>query len=198
MTDHDLQRTRSGGASPDPYLRLLDASRHDDAVHRRTATRDLRLHEAELATFGGVVHDLAEARARVTLRLATGRELGGRLTAIGVDHLALLGADDAILLVRTSAVAALLMPPGDPGGSLRDAGSLSGDRAAPQHRLLLDVLTGLHQCSDDVAVGLLGSPDPMRGRLRAIGEDVVSLQVAGRGRILIAAAALTDVAWWPR
>lgn len=200
MRDDDTARPPYPGGRSDPFVELIDGSRHDELVRRRVAAREVADRAQDLVTLRGAVQDLAEARALVSLRLRDGRDLAGILVGAGVDHLA-LQVEDRTALVRLAAIASLVSTQAEvvttPASGFpadRDLRDPSFDPGAP----LLDVLTELQATVDQVAVGSLGRADPLRGRLQSVGADVIVLALSGRVRAVVTEAALTDVSWGPR
>ena len=57
-----------------------------------------------------------------------------------------------------------------------------GDRPAQADLSLIELLGRLAPDRPRVALFLRGDPDPLAGHLRAVGLDVLTLQIAGDGR----------------
>jgi hypothetical protein len=173
--------------APDPFTALLrDVAnlRVDDAAAARARARWLVRQAEEEGTLAGVLVDLAERGERAAVTTATGRRHTGIVRALGADFVALRDRG-RVVLVALGAVTAVRTPPGAP--------AVSGDRAVRVQRRLLDVLSGLASDRLDVVVGTLG--DEVRGRLRAVGRDVVTVRVEGTEPTLVyvPGAAITDV-----
>jgi hypothetical protein len=89
--------------------------------------------------------------------------------ALGADFVALRGGAGSTVLVSLEAVAQIRTRPG--------AGSVAGDRAVRLDRRFGDVLGELAADRPDVVIGTAGAE--LRGELRAVGRDVVTLRVHG-------------------
>lgn len=171
----------------DPSLELLDAATHEAASRSRAARRDLAARAAELATWRGTLHDLAEARRPLALQLRDGRRHDGHLRAVALDHVILAARNGTTVLVPLGAVAAIhLSPEAVPRAA-------SGDREQPQDRTLLEALVDLLEVDAEVAVGV--GTTPITGHVVGAGEDVLTLRTAGGGTVVVPTVAVTDVVW---
>ena len=161
-------------AEPDPTDGLLDELRRwaadEEVAHRarsRSRARWLRQQVAESATLTGVLLDLAERRAVVTID-ATGWALTGRLLAVSTGLCVLDEIDDdehRLALVALPAVTVVVPPVealGDrvPNLRLDLAGALAG-LAADRPRVCLEVMGG----------------KKVTGVLESVGVDVVLMRV---------------------
>ena len=175
----------------DPFVELLDRARADQAIAERARERSLREQAAEGATFAGVLVDLAEHAAPVTLRTVAGRTHRATVAAVGADVVMLRTAAGEDVLVRLGAVATVRARP---GGRLHAAGR---DRK-PRGARLLEVLSTLAPERPRVSVVTTGSVDPVRGDLVAVGTDVVTLRLEGDAALCaIRASAITEIAVVP-
>ena len=197
MRDDDTTRRPQRLARTDPYVALVDGSRHGETVRHRVTARDATERSLDLVTLRTAVQDLAETRAAISVRLVDGRDLSGTLVGAGTDHLA-LRAGRRSTLVRLAPIASLVStqreaerPPSRGHVVDRDVAEPTFDAGAP----LLDVLADLRAAVDQVTVGSLGRADPLRGRLQVVGDDVVVLTLSGRVRAMVTVAGLTDVSW---
>lgn len=154
----------------DPHVDLTDDASVQEAVRARRTRRDLSQVESDLATLTGTLRDLAERGVGVTLHTDDDRRLQGVLVAVARDHVVLAMPSrqrahlpiDAVHLVRT-----------EPGMRI---GVARGDRTAAQDLLLQERITRWVPGTPRLAVFVTGRSDPLRGRLEAIGEDVVTLR----------------------
>ncbi len=161
----------------DPFVRLADDSQLAEAIAARSDERELRQQASELATFTGTMRDLAEARRHVTLRCATGRSYQGELLAVAVDHLVVRIGDRTTVYVATAQVSAVTV---DPTVATRWA---AGDRDAAQDRTLEEVLAEAVEARPTGVLVTRGDGEVHRGRLLAVGEDVVSIRGDGAGYV---------------
>lgn len=179
------------GSAPDrePFRELLDASVAEQAVAARARERLLRQRAEEGARFAGTLRDIAEAGGVVTVRTEAGVAHQGRLVAVGLDHCAVATVRGPVVFVALDAVA-LVRP--EPGAAHAAA---TGERDAAQDRTLLEVLARLVDDRPRVALLARGSPEPVTGELRAVGEDVVTVRLDGdtRGTAYVRAAAITEL-----
>ncbi len=174
---------------PDPYLGLLDLATHRDAVRSRSTARAHHAVAAQLATWTGSLHDLAESRRSATVRTISGGVRRGTLTAVGLDHLVLSSPDGALVLIALGEIT-LVRP--DP--STYPPTVATGDRGRSQDRTLLEALEVLME-TRDVVIAVRGSAEPLRGRVTGIGEDVVTLRLAGSDHavVYLPAGAIAEV-----
>jgi hypothetical protein len=135
----------------------------------------LRRQAAEEATWAGLVADLAERRAEVTVQLAGGRARRGRLLAFGLDFLLLAGPDisrsSVPVMVALSAVTALRHEAGDaqPGPS--------EPRPGPEPATLAQLLGRLAPGRPRLRVALAGG-ETLTGDLDSVGEDMMAIRAA--------------------
>jgi hypothetical protein len=164
-------------------LRAVAVDRVRDAATARARTNWLVRQSSEGGTFGGVLADLAERAEPVVCTTRSGRRHIGRVHTIGVDFVALRGSSGTTVLVGLQAVAVVRQQPG--------AVAVTGDRAVRDGRRLVEVLTDLSNDRPDVVVA--SGDAEVRGELRAVGHDVVTLRVDGRpARAAYVALACTD------
>jgi hypothetical protein len=164
--------------------RWAQAARVDEAARRRARERWLLQSAGEGGTLLGVLADLAEQGAPVTVTTAGGRRHGGLVRAVGADFVALdttagpevVVAGHAISSVRTRAGAS---PP-------------AGDRVVRSGLDLADVLGGLAAERERVMVVALGD-DAVTGTVQALGRDVVALRVEGAAPATTAYVPLTAI-----
>lgn len=174
------------GPGTEPTVALRDAAVAEAAAEERLRQRRLTRVAAETATLVGTVRDLAEHGAGVVLHVAGERRLQGRLVAVTDDHVVVRTPGDREIYVRTDCIASLRV---DPDVAV---GIPQGDRRAAQDLLLLERLAGWVDTTD-VALVVDGRAEPLRGRLVAVGEDLVTLVDDGRRAVHVAADAIVVV-----
>jgi hypothetical protein len=158
---------------PDPFAGLLHAVAEDrvrDAASARSRTRWLVRQAEEDGTLVGVLADLAEHAEPVVCVTNAGRRHVGVVQALGADFVALRGGGGGTVFVALHAVAQVRTQPG--------VGPVSGDRPVRVERRLDEVLADLAADRPDVVVGTGGAE--VRGELRTVGRDVVTLRTDGR------------------
>lgn len=155
------------------FVDFLDEARADQAAQQRSRERWLRQQVTEEARFAGTLVNLAERRAPVAVRVANGRTHRGEIAVVGLDFCLVRGAVDAYLALDGLV---WVRPTGASGAVAM------GDRPAQADLSLIELLGRLAPDRPRVALFLRGDPDPLTGHLRAVGLDVLTLQVAGDGR----------------
>lgn len=158
----------------DPYVELVDDSAHAAAVRARATERELRDRAAELAGWEGTLRDLTERRVPVTVACRSGRRHRGVIAAVAADHLALRLPAGQLVALAGGAVTSVRPEPGSASAPAM------GDREPAQDRTLLELLDRVAGERRHVALGLEGSAEVLRGRLVAVGEDVLTLRLDGR------------------
>jgi hypothetical protein len=153
----------------------------------RSPLRWLAQQAEEEATFAGALLDLAERRASVVVSTIAGRRHRGTLRAVAADCCALRLTGGADVLLAYTGIAAV-RPQGRAEGL--------GDRAVGLDVRLVDVLTALVAERPRVLV-VTGDPtEALRGELRAVGQDVLTLRLDGdpASSALVAVAAVVEIA----
>lgn len=156
----------------DPFaglLRSVAADRVRDAAAARRRTHWLVRQSEEAGTFAGVLADLAERSEPLVCTTRHGRRHIGQLHALGADFVAVRSGRGGLVLVALDALAFVRTHPG--------AAPVTGDRALRLERRFVDVLAELSGDRPDVVVAT-GNAE-VRGELRAVGRDVVTLRVDG-------------------
>jgi len=157
--------------SEDEFLRLEDEARHAEEVAARSE-RHQRLQRArELATWAGTLEDLAERRLGVVVQLAGSRRVRGTLVAAEPDLVALRSEAGQLVIVRAGAVRLLRPQPGVA------AAIATGDRQRVAGRRFIEVVQQLVEDRARVMLGLDALEEPVIGRLRALGEDVLTVEL---------------------
>lgn len=160
-------------ALDDLLQQLLDESR---AEAGRDARRRRRLFQAlseEAATYRGTMLDLAEREAAVIVRATDGRSHRGRVRVVGDDFI-VVGADTGDTWIPLAAVEVVRMAPGERGNPA------TGDR--PVLDLTLAEALGRVAPDRPEIAAQTSSGEAMLGRLRAVGSDVVTLELDGPAR----------------
>lgn len=182
MADTGDQAWKEAVHRPDDLLRGTDATsfaarldrwvaeaRVDEAALQRARERWLRDVAEQEATFSGVLTELAERRAGVTVGMH-GRRHHGVIVAIGVDFVALRGSTGGDVLLALHEI-----------GMVRITGSASdvvGDRMVSTELRLSDVLAELAVDRDRVRL-VTSAGDVVSGSLRSVGQDVIVVRTDG-------------------
>jgi hypothetical protein len=145
-------------------------ARVDEAARLRARERWLRHQAEEEGSLAGVLTDFAERGAPVALHVRGGRRHRGEVRALGSDFVALRSADTDVI-VALAAVTSLRTLPGE--------AATIGDRSIATSLSLVDVLTGLAAERAAVLLVLAGGDDALAGVLGPVGQDVVSVRLAG-------------------
>jgi len=168
-------------------------ARIDEAVKRRTRARWLERQAREEATIVGVLADLAERRAIVSLRLRSGPPQRGRVGLIGADFVALAPVGGATgrtgeVLVALREVASIATSPGEVESV--------GDLSSRSRMSLGEVIIELAGDRERVLVVLAGSGEVVRGTLSSVGQDLVVVRVEGEpvpGNVYVALDAVAQL-----
>jgi DNA-binding transcriptional LysR family regulator len=162
---------------------MLDEQRRDDASAQRRRARSLDQQAAGSSTLAGVLRDLGEHGAGVTVEVTGCGPLRGRITGLGADFV-VITADDTAVTVPLQAVE-LVRP--DPGQR-----RAAGDREPGEGRTLAAVLEDLAADAATVQVRTR-SGDRVSGELVAAGIDVVAVSRPGAGPVYIPCTAVAQV-----
>ncbi len=168
-----------GGGGLDGLEGWAAEERARDAARSRARVRWLLTQAEEDGRFAGVLAGLAEAGTTVSLTTAGGRQVGGRLAALGEDFVAVATAGGttlvalaAVTCVRaapggeaTRASAGLVLGP-DVGEALGD-GDGDGDGGSDLAGVLGRVV------AERPRVSIHGPGTAVSGELRAVGADMV-------------------------
>lgn len=148
-------------------------ARAEEAAGARVRERWLRQQAAEDARFAGMLVDLAEAGAGVTVRTTAGRTLHGRIAAVAADF-CLLRHDGGLATFLTFGAMATVRP--EPGHRAGDADSA---RISPLALGLAEVLARLAPEHHRVRVVMDGGGEALAGELRTVGADVATVRLDG-------------------
>lgn len=166
-----------GGGRPDLLSRLAAWAAQlavDEAVGARVRERWLRQAAGDGATFAGTLLDLAERRAPVVVTGRAGRRHRGTVAAVGADFCALRLADRSAVLVTFAGIASVRPEP--------HAEPTTGDRAVDVDVGLAEALAAIAEDRPRVLVVTMADPDGLAGELRAVGRDVLTVQLDGPSR----------------
>ncbi len=134
----------------------------------RARERWLRAAAEADATFLGVLVDLAERRAGVSVSTEGDRRHHGRIDVLGADFVALGLASGTEVLLALAAVTAVRTAP------LVDA--TLGEQMVTTELRLGDVLGELAAERSRVLLVPRGGGEPVGGELRSVGQDVVTVR----------------------
>ena len=159
--------------------------RTHEAAAERSRTRSLADQSVSASTWMGLLVDLAEAGAQVTLSVRPGLARSGRLVGVAHDFVVLEQSGRGPLLVRTDALEAVT-----PSAGLGPA-TRAGERGAPTDLSLAAALEALagERAPASVQIG----SQTVTGTITGCGEDVVTIRSDGPSRYVY--AALNAIAW---
>lgn len=163
-----------GGARPTLASRLdawIADARVDQSADERSRERWLTTAADADATFSGVLLELAERGAAVTVATVAGRRVHGTVSVLGCDFASIRRRDADEVLVSLGAVTSLRTSPG--------VVPAVGERVVTTDLRLGDVLAEL--LADRVRVHLVvgDGRDPVSGTLRSVGQDLVTVRGDG-------------------
>lgn len=147
--------------------RWVAEARIDEAALGRARERWLREVAEQEATLAGVLTDLAERGAPVTVHLRGGRRHHGTVVGVGADFIAVgptASAPGAEVLVAVHAITGVQTGPN----------ATIGDRALGTELHLSDVLSEL--ATDRERVAIVSDGEVVVGELRSVGIDVAVLR----------------------
>jgi hypothetical protein len=153
--------------------RWVADARIDDAARRRTSERWLRQQAEEEASFAGVLVDLAERGAVVTVHVGTqpGRAHRGLISLVGRDFVRVEVPGAGAVLVASAMVSSVRI---DRAGT-----PVTGDRAVTTQLALAEVLTGLAAERERALFVPAGGWAPVCGTVESVGQDVVVVRTDG-------------------
>lgn len=149
--------------------RWVAEARIDEAALGRARERWLREVAEQEATLAGVLTDLAERGAPVTVHVRGGRRHHGAIHGVGADFVAVgrtNGTDSHEVLVAVRAITAVRTG--------ADVGATIGDRAIGTELRLADVLGEL--AADRERVVVVSDGETVVGEVRSVGNDVAVLR----------------------
>jgi hypothetical protein len=152
-------------------------TRVDDAARARSRERWLRVQAEEEGTLAGVLVDLLESGAPVTVHTRSGARHAGTVRAVGADFVALApggpggpGGRAEEVLVALDAVTSVRSRPG--------ARPLVGDRPGAPGLRLVDVIVRLAAEREQVRIAEVGG-DAVTGVVQSVGLDVAVVRGVG-------------------
>lgn len=161
------------GDFADHLERWVAEARIDEAALSRARERWLREVAEQEATLAGVLTDLAERGAPMTVHLRGGRRHHGTIHGVGADFVAVGPIRGAAgdsqsheVLVAVRAVTAVRTG--------HDVGATIGDRAIGTELRLADVLSEL--AADRERLVVMTEGEALAGELRSVGHDVAVLR----------------------
>lgn len=162
----------------DDIERWVADARAEEAAGERVRERWLRQQAEEGGSFAGVLVDLAERGATVTVTVAEGaRRHLGRIVAVGSDFVALRGDSGRLVLLALAAVARVRPAPPE----RRVAGDARPGPEGPEGAdgraevALVDVLAQAVEGRPRLSLYL--GDDHLLGELRSVGADVLAVSV---------------------
>lgn len=155
----------------DPTVDLRDDEVLRAAVAARSDQRLLTRVASESATFAGTLLDLAERHVGVTLLLRGNHSVQGSVVSIAPDHVVLATDTHQRTHVR---IRAIVTARADHDVRVPVA---QGHREVRDGLRLMERLARWEEDRPVVAVIVEGRGEPLRGRLLAVGEDVLSLDL---------------------
>ena len=145
--------------------------RTDDAARSRSRQRWLRSQAEEEATFGGVLVDLGERARPVVISCRSGRSHQGWIVGVGVDCVTMLTQRDERIVVVLDAIA-FVRPQAHEEATV-------GDRCVSGDASLAEVLAEWASERPQIHVVAFDGTAGVRGELRAVGRDVLTLRLDG-------------------
>jgi hypothetical protein len=145
-------------------------ARIDAAADQRARERWLQSAAEHDATFSGVLLDLAERRASVTIQTTAGRRHHGTIEAIGADFVVLhkpAGADVLLALRSVTSARAGAAP------------VATGERVVTTELRLVEALAELATDRERVLLVAQTADDAVVGELRSVGIDVATVRADG-------------------
>ena len=160
-----------GGRRPSLAARLdvwLADARIEGSADSRARERWLHQAAEADATVAGVLLDLAERRAAVSVHTSGARVHHGHIDVIGADFAALRTTGGAEVLVALTAITSVCTAP-----LVEPA---VGERVVTTELRLIDVLAQLAAERERVLVVSPDGRDAIAGELRSVGHDVIRLR----------------------
>ncbi|HUP70879.1 MAG TPA: hypothetical protein VM142_13850 [Acidimicrobiales bacterium] len=171
--------TAGSGGTGDIEVFLADLarwtadSRASEAAGARVRERWLRQQAVEDARFAGMLVDLAEQGAGVSVRTTGGRTLQGRIATVAGDFCVVRHDGGMATLVSFRAVATVRPEPGHRSGEADSA-------RLPLPALdLAEVLARLAPERPRVRIIVEGGGEALAGELRSVGVDIATIRLDG-------------------
>lgn len=183
--DPDRDPAGAVHADVDELARWSTEARVDEAVRARRRVRNLVDQGGADVTVGTVLAGLAEQGGAVRVSTRHGHVLDGRVTALGRDHVVVTDRRQGRVFVPFASVAAVRdRPPAD------DAPRPAAGGVTPAVSSLVGVLADL--AAEQARVRVVLASDAIRGRLAAVGSEVLVVEVTtlARERVHVAVSAI--------
>lgn len=165
---------------------VADARVDEDAMRR---ARERWLHDVaqQEATLSGVLADLAERQAPITLETTAGRRHHGVVHVIGADFAGLRTRSTVEVLVALAAIDVLRTAPA--------VDATLGDRMLSTELRLADVLARLAEERERIMLVMRRGDQAVTGELRSVGHDVAVVRAEGTdpGTAYVPIAAISEV-----
>lgn len=170
-------------AITDPaLLQFLDAARASDSARSRAGFGALHRHRAEDATLLGLLTNLAECEAFVTLRTTAGIDRRGTVTTAGPGGVVMAQSRSSETIIRTSAIA-----------SVRSATPLrlDGDGIPATSKSWPTLLASHIESNDEVTITISGAN--VTGQVRNISRSLLILETPDGGVFYAVVDAIDEV-----
>ena len=182
--------TEHRGATTDEgaFRRFAAEVDAEEAVRRLGQEAWQRLQAEEAAHFDGLLLDLAERSEPMTLTLADGRPVAGRIEALGRDLIAVRREEGGLSLIDRGSVTSVRLPPGGP--------DLVGDRPTDGAAFRLDLRTALERLLVDrptVRVWTRPTATELTGVLERGGVDVLVVGGPDGSMVHVPLAAVVEI-----
>jgi hypothetical protein len=156
----------------------------DEDAMRRARERWLQDVAQQEATFGGILADLAERHAPITVETTAGRRHHGVVHVIGADFASLHTRPSTEVVVAFAAIEVVRTSP--------TVDTTLGDRMLSTELRMVDVLERLAAERERAMVVLRHGEHAVSGELRSVGHDVVVVR-ADPGTAYVPITAITEV-----
>lgn len=162
------------GATPENPHRLIADARVADAVEERRRRHAARQGAEAAARLSGTLLSLAEHGGDVRVHTKSGGTWRGPVAAVGADH-CVVATPDGEAVLRLSAIASVRPPVEAVAGTAQDTRSVEdGER-------FLDRLRAAAEEAADAVLRLDGLEHPLRAQVLAVGADLLTVRLEGRG-----------------
>ncbi|MGH9213891.1 MAG: hypothetical protein ACRD2C_24950 [Acidimicrobiales bacterium] len=155
--------------------RWVADARVEDAARRRSSERWLRQQAEEEGTFSGVLLDLAERGAFVSVHVGTGvgRVHRGMITLVGQDFVRIEVPGAGAVLIASRVISSVRAD--------RDETVVTGDRTAASRLTLAEMIIGLAADRERALFLPLDGRAPVCGSVRSVGHDLVVVRLDAGG-----------------
>jgi len=172
----------------DAYLALVDTAMAERAAETRERRHEQDRRTAEVASWSGLLVQVAELAQPVGLAVAGGRRWHGVVEAVGRDHVVLRVGPETLVCVFRERLRWLQVL----GGPLPSG---SDPRLWTDDRTLFEHLDRAIRPGDALVVHLRDVGVPLAGRLVSLGDDLLAIGLQGDPgqRRVVPAAAISEV-----